>query len=222
MDISSDSNDKKSRNQYFDWSNIWPLPDKSGHFYTDWEPMWFLCQSDQKISAPASHRFLLIWWTIVYTRNTPEIMHFTSYNVLTFVLLGALAKKLGLPLPWCCRRRPHDDKVCHRRSTVCLQNVNFLIPAREMFLYPAQRFSPLLRILNSGWNSLNPFHNACKGPNPSVYIESDFDALMWLCRAWIYWIEPALHGGQTFAMSFTTMRCFMITFGPFGRIEEEN
>jgi len=25
-------------------------------------------------------------------------------------------------------------------------------------------------------------------------------------RAWIYWIEPALHGGQTFAMSFTTMR----------------
>ena len=132
--------------------------------------------------------------------------------MVTFVLLGSLAEKLGLPLPWCCRRRPHDDKVCNRRSTVCLQNVNFLISAREMFSYQAQMFSLLLRILNSGWNSLNPFHNACKGPNPSVYIESDFDALMWLCRAWIYWIEPALHGGQTFAMSFTTMRCFMISF----------
>ena len=24
-------------------------------------------------------------------------------------------------------------------------------------------------------------------------------------RAWLYWVEPALHGGQTFAMSFTTM-----------------
>ena len=215
MDISSDSNDKKSRNQAFDWSNIWPLPDKSNHFYTDWEPMWFLCQSDQKISAPASHRFLLskTWSTIVCTRNTPEIMHFTSYNVLTFVLLGALAEKLGLPLPWCCRRRPHDDKVCNRRSTVCLQNVNFLISAREMFSFQAQMFSLLSRILNSGWNQVEPISQCL--PNPSVYIESDFDALMWLCRAWIYWIEPALYGGQTFAMSFTTMRCFMITLLTF-------
>ena len=24
-------------------------------------------------------------------------------------------------------------------------------------------------------------------------------------RAWVYWAEPALYGGQTFAMSFTTL-----------------
>ena len=24
-------------------------------------------------------------------------------------------------------------------------------------------------------------------------------------RAWLYWVEPALYGGQTFAMSFTTL-----------------
>ena len=90
-----------------------------------------------------------------YTRN-----HRHMFYVLTFVVLGSLAEKLGLPLPWCCRRRPHDDKVCNRRSTVCLQNVSFLISAREMFLYQAHMFSPLLRILNSGWNSFSPFHNA--------------------------------------------------------------
>ena len=25
-------------------------------------------------------------------------------------------------------------------------------------------------------------------------------------RVWVYWVEPALYGGETFAMSFTTMR----------------
>ena len=159
-----------------------------------------ICTCISQVSSQQNFKYILCHWHMFY--------------VLTFVVLGALAEKLGLPLPRCCRRRPHDDKVCNRRSTVCLQNVNFLISAREMFLYPAQTFSHLFRILNSGLNSLNQFHNAWKAkrPNPSVYIESYFDALMWLCRAWIYWIEPALHGGQTFAMSFTTMRCFMISF----------
>ena len=40
-----------------------------------------------------------------------------------------------------------------------------------------------------------------------VFIASEriLDPLYSSHRAWLYWIEPALHGGQTFAMSFTTM-----------------
>ena len=40
-----------------------------------------------------------------------------------------------------------------------------------------------------------------------VFIASDkiLDPLNSNHRAWLYWVEPALWGGQTFAMSFTTM-----------------